>query len=118
MPKTAKPAANTINLGAIPKIVSAAAPKKAGNPERLLANIADLTAVKRVIADLEDAEAVVDGLVNEAVWKIFLDEGCAAKAPISNFYGCETEIIDGVSVKHSVSCEKFAAAARRSPRQP
>ena len=106
MPKTtSKPAANTINLGAIPRIVTAKSPKKPGNPERLMKDVADLTAIGRVIADLRDAESVVDERVNEAAWKIFLDEGCASKSRIGNFKGCEAETIDGVQVQHSVSCE-------------
>jgi hypothetical protein len=104
VPKTAKPTANTINLGAIPTIVTAK-PSKKGNPDRMMKDIADLTAIGRVIADLKDAESVVDERVNEAAWKIFLDEGCESQSRIGNFKGCETDIIDGVSVQHSVSCE-------------
>jgi len=95
----------TITLGNIPTIVTAKPPKKAGNPEIVMQGIADLTAIDRVIEDLEDAKKAVDTKVREAANKMLLDEGCVLKRRPGNFHGIETEVVNGVSLTHSVSIE-------------
>src|SRR5262245_7184675 len=100
----AKPAP-AITLANIGTIVTAKAPKKGGLADKLMDGIADLTAIGRVIADLEAAEEVVRQDVREAATKLLLDDGCGNKARPANFYGVETEILGGVELRHSVSVE-------------
>src|SRR5580765_4500012 len=104
MPRT-KTAPQTIQLGNIPTIVTAKPTKKNGNPEIVMEGIADLCAIDRVIEDLEDAKKAIDTQVRAAADKLFLDEGCASKKRPGNFHGIETEIVNGVSLTHSVSVE-------------
>ena len=105
MPKTAKPSANTINLGSIGTIVTAKAPKKAGNPERVMSGVTDFTASDRVIADLEDARAVAYEKLSADARTMFLNDGCATKMRPGNFKGIEIEVVDGTSLTNTVSCE-------------
>ena len=108
MPKTKtalKPVNVAITLDTIGTIVTAKPAKKTGAPEKVMTGIADLTAIGRVIADLETAESVVDQEVREAATKLFLDDGCAIKSRPQNFHGCEIEIVDSIELRHSVSVE-------------
>ena len=104
MPKASpKP---TINLNTIGSIVTAKSPgKKGGNPEKLMKNIGDFTAVGRVKAEIEDAEAVLYDEAKAEATKILLDEGCRTGTRPSNFKGIEIEVDNGADLTHSVSCE-------------
>lgn len=98
-------AANAINLATIGMIVSNAGPKKSGLKERAMANIANLTAIDRVMEDLEDARDVECAKVRAAGLEIMLDNGCAAKGRPDNFRAIETEVIGGCPVTHSANIE-------------
>jgi hypothetical protein len=100
-----KPVNVAITLDSIGVIATPKATKKGGNPDKIMESIANLTAIGRVIADLETAEAVVDQEVREAAKTLFLNDGCAIKARPQNFNGCEFETVNGVELRHSVSVE-------------
>lgn len=104
MAKAAKPAP-ALTLDGIGVIVTAKPVKKSSLAERVMEGVADITAIDRVIADLEDAKSVVDSAIRDAATKIFLDDGCALKAHPGNFRGCEVEIVDNVSIEHSLRVE-------------
>ena len=97
MPK-AKPATpQTINLGNIPTIVTSVPKKAKGNPEVMMANVADLCAIDRVIADLEDARKAIDTKVRDQGWKMLMADGCETKHRPGNFHGIETEMLNGLN---------------------
>ena len=103
--KPTKPVNVAITLDSIGVIATAKPAKKGGSPEKIMKGIADLTAIDRVIADLETAKAVVDQEVRDAATELLLDDGCAIKRRPENFHGCEMEIVGGVELRHSVSVE-------------
>jgi hypothetical protein len=107
VPKTArKPAApQTISLGNIPTIVTVSPKKGKGNPEVAMQRIADLCAIDRVIEDLEDAKKAIDTSVREEALAMLRADGFETKSRPGNFHGIETEVVNGITLTHSVSVE-------------
>ena len=95
-----------IDLDNIPVLERSGGRKKPKrNVDRPLSGIADLASLDRVITSLNSFKLTLGGEVRNRAEAIFLAEGLMRGERPNNFFGVESETIDGVPQRRAASCE-------------